>query len=282
MISKILNFVCNSDQHPPSQEFVSGLRSGLVNLGCGKTFHPDWDNFDLAPMEGVRSLNLLSSLPFEDSSVKACYSSHGLEHFSRSYAPKFLAEIFRVLAPGGIVRIVVPDLEQIARLYLKELDAASHDLPDAKARHEWMTMEMLDQMTRTFSGGFMGRLWKARALDAKDLIVGRLGQEAGRWIEYFDLKISEGEMQPLDSETIYDQPDSTTEEVISFRDRGEVHQWMYDRISLKLLLERAGFSEITVCRADESKIPDFDGYHLDTDEEGRLRKPDSLFMEGIR
>jgi predicted SAM-dependent methyltransferase len=267
----------------PSKERLM-LHSPLhyVNLGCGTTFHPDWDNFDLVAVEGVRSLNLLSTFPIADSSVRACYSSHVLEHFSRSYAPRFLAEINRVLKPGGVVRIVVPDLEQIARNYIRELDAAVVDVPGASFRHEWMTMELLDQMTRTFSGGFMGRLWKARPLDAKDLIVGRLGQEAGRWIEYFDLKISEGEMQSLDAKTIYDQPDSTTEEVISFRGRGEVHQWMYDRISLKLLLERGGFSEITICRADESRIPLFDSYYLDKDEQGSIRKPDSLFVEGIK
>ena len=253
-----------------------------VNLGCGSTFHSDWDNFDLVPVQGVRLLNLLSAFPIEDAAVNACYSSHVLEHLSRSYAPRFLAEIFRVLVPGGIVRIVVPDLEQITRLYLNELDAAAQDLPGAKARHEWMTMELLDQMTRTISGGFMGRLWKSRPLDSKDLIVERLGQEAGRWIEYFDQKISEGQMEPLDAKSIYDQPEPTVLDASEFRVRGEIHQWMYDRVSLSNLLRGTGFKEIQVCRADESRIPSFDSYHLDRDKEGRIRKPDSLFMEGIK
>jgi hypothetical protein len=57
---------------------------------------------------------------------------------------------------------------------------------------------------------------------------------------------------------------------------------MYDRISLKTLLENAGFHKVRVCTATESLIPDFKQYNLDTDEVGKIRKPDSLFMEAIK
>jgi predicted SAM-dependent methyltransferase len=267
----------------PKENIIKLLSSyKYINLGCGSTFHNDWDNFDLFPVEGVRPIDLLAPLPFENESVKACYSSHVLEHFTRSYAPKFLAEIFRVLSRGGIVRIVVPDLEQIARLYLNALDGATHNVPGAKARHEWMTMELLDQMTRTFSGGFMGRLWMTRPLDARSFIEERLGQEASRWIERFDMMMTQGSLEALVEGKIYDQDESTLEEVSLFRGRGEVHQWMYDRISLKNLFREVGFSQIKECAADESSIPFFDKYHLDKNPEGKIRKPDSLFMEAIK
>jgi predicted SAM-dependent methyltransferase len=282
MISKILNFVYNSGQQNPSQELVSELRSGLVNLGCGNTFHPDWDNFDLVPTDGVRPLNLLAPLPFAAESARACYSSHVLEHISRSYAPKFLAEIFRVLMPGGVVRIVVPDLEQITRLYLRELEAAVQEAPGAVARHEWMTIELLDQLTRTFSGGFMGKLWKSRPLKARGLIMERLGREAGHWIEEFDGMIAQGSLRALAGGEVYDQAESAPEELALFRGRGEIHLWMYDRVSLGNLLRDAGFSQIKVCSAKQSGIPFFESYHLDRDPEGRIRKPDSLFMEGVK
>ena len=253
-----------------------------INLGCGSTFHKDWDNFDLFPVEGVRPIDLLAPLPFENESVKVCYSSHVLEHFTRSYAPKFLAEIYRVLRPGGVVRIVVPDLEQIALNYIWELDAAVADVPGSKARHEWMTMELLDQMTRSFSGGFMGRLWVMRPLEARSLIVERLGQEASNWIEHFDMLMTQGRLDALIKEKVYDQVESTPEEVSLFRSSGEVHQWMYDSISLKNLLREVGFNQIKKCAADESSIPFFDKYHLDKNSEGKIRKPDSLFMEAIK
>jgi hypothetical protein len=55
---------------------------------------------------------------------------------------------------------------------------------------------------------------------------------------------------------------------------------MYDRYSLRLLLENAGFKHASVCGADESHIPNFNSYLLDIEADGSVRKPDSLFMEG--
>jgi hypothetical protein len=66
-----------------------------------------------------------------------------------------------------------------------------------------------------------------------------------------------------------------------FRNSGEIHRWMYDRYSLRRLLEQAGFIDVRICRADESRIPDFNSYNLDV-VEGKVRKPVSLFMEGIK
>jgi hypothetical protein len=54
---------------------------------------------------------------------------------------------------------------------------------------------------------------------------------------------------------------------------------MYDRFSLKRLLECSGFKEVRVCGADESRILNLNSYGLDI-HDGKIRKPDSLFMEG--
>ena len=53
---------------------------------------------------------------------------------------------------------------------------------------------------------------------------------------------------------------------------------MYDRYSLARLLRQVGFCDPVVCRAGESRIPDFARYELEI-VDGTARKPDSLFME---
>lgn len=59
--------------------------------------------------------NLLNPFPWQTDSVDIVYSSHALEHFTREEGYRFLRECHRVLRPGGIIRIVVPDLKiQIA------------------------------------------------------------------------------------------------------------------------------------------------------------------------
>ena len=66
-----------------------------------------------------------------------------------------------------------------------------------------------------------------------------------------------------------------------FRQNGEIHRWMYDRVSLAQVLSDLGFENPTVCTADESAMDGFDSYQLDRD--GDLpRKPDSLYMEACK
>ena len=64
-----------------------------------------------------------------------------------------------------------------------------------------------------------------------------------------------------------------------FRASGEIHRWMYDKFSLGRLLGEIGFTDICVCKFDESRIPNFTSYLLDNTPKGTIRKADSLFME---
>lgn len=68
----------------------------------------------------------------------------------------------------------------------------------------------------------------------------------------------------------------------AFRRSGEVHLWMYDRVSLPRLLEAAGFICPRVRRADQSAVAGFASYGLETMDDGAVRKPDSLFIEAFR
>jgi predicted SAM-dependent methyltransferase len=265
-----------------SKHEIASIKSDLLNLGCGSTYHLDWDNFDLVPShDSIRPIDLLKKLPFRDASYGFCYSSHVLEHMPRSQAPIFLKEMYRILRPGGVVRIVVPDLEGIVRRYLHELESVVSGDESAHARHEWMLIELLDQLTRTFSGGFMGRLWHSRPLASRSLIEDRLGNEARKWLQKLDNDFLRGAI-PISPQQIFDAPASSPEEEASFRNKGEIHRWMYDHVSLGRLLREAGFHQIERCESRKSWLPDFHTYLLDTDRDGVVRKPDSLFMEAIK
>jgi predicted SAM-dependent methyltransferase len=254
------------------------VTSSKLNLGCGATYHPAWDNYDFAPSApAVKELNLSRRLPFDEAAYKACYMSHVLEHLPRDRVPSLLSEILQILKPGGVLRVVVPDLETIARLYLAQLEAAAAGDTDAADRHEWMTLEMFDQMTRSFPGGFMGRFLRVRPLPISDFIVKRFGSEAKQW-----LPTSDSPGFHLKKEQVYATQEVSVKAESTYRQSGEIHRWMYDRVSLRALLKEAGFHDIRVCRADESSIDYFSDYGLDTDQNGFTRKPDSLFLEASK
>src|SRR5674476_867863 len=93
-----------------------------LNFGCGGRIAQGWTNIDFHSDDArVLRANLLSGFPFRDRYFDAVYSSHVLEHFTPAQADLLLQEAWRVLKPGGIVRIVVPDLEASCREYCRIL-----------------------------------------------------------------------------------------------------------------------------------------------------------------
>jgi len=121
-----------------------------LHLGCGLNAPADWLNVDgsaqvwfarhpaikrlllaarIYPASqaaipwpaNVLRLDLRKPLPFADNRFVAVYSSHTFEHLYRAQAEQLARECFRVLKPGGVCRLVLPDLEAAVRRYLTRL-----------------------------------------------------------------------------------------------------------------------------------------------------------------
>lgn len=126
-----------------------------INVGCGQTPTNGWVNFDnslaiklaqwplvvkllcrtgminrrqkefidFAAKASIRYADAIEGLPVPKSSVSVFYSSHVLEHFDQVDANLFLREAYRVLLPGGLIRIAVPDIRKQAARYFADQDA---------------------------------------------------------------------------------------------------------------------------------------------------------------
>jgi predicted SAM-dependent methyltransferase len=96
----------------------SKFYGAYVNIGCGPKYVAGMINIDgnIFYKKDIW-LDVTLGLPFPDSSLKGVYVSHVLEHFSPEQLRNLLAEFYRVLQPGGGVRIVVPSLEYAVRAY---------------------------------------------------------------------------------------------------------------------------------------------------------------------
>ncbi|EAZ88809.1 glycosyltransferase, partial [Crocosphaera chwakensis] len=252
-----------------------------LNLGCGSHFHPDWTNVDfVSTQEGVIAYDLRKGIPFDDASFDVVYHSHVLEHFTKGEAERFLEECHRVLRPNGLIRVVVPDLEQIARQYLKALDEASQESAEGTANYNWILLEMFDQVARHQSGGEMAAYLAEENISNESFVIDRIGAEGENLIKL--LRPLKNQLPPpfsFNPET--DNFEEVALKVGKFRLSGEVHQWMYDRYSLERILRKTGFTDVKVCQANESRIPEFERFSLDVQLDGRIRKPDSLFVEAV-
>ncbi len=92
-----------------------------LQIGCGRHFLSGWLNADYHPKtRDVLHLDATQRLPFEDAAFDYVFSEHMIEHFTFPQGQDLLRECFRVLAPGGVVRIATPDLAFLVDLYRPE------------------------------------------------------------------------------------------------------------------------------------------------------------------
>ena len=272
----------------------------MLNIGCGATHHPDWINLDVSSTEpSVLPVDINNGLPFSSDSITVCYSSHLLEHLDKEGARNFLAECTRVLKSGGVIRLAVPDLEGIAREYLRLLDVVAAGDKTRESDYDWIMLEMYDQTIRNDSGGEMAHFLDNLDVADRPFVKSRIGAEAENyWAERLAPKrslagpsikkrllsfIKTFHMKFVGWVVLLLAGKSARRSFKAgiFRSSGEVHQWMYDRFSLKRLLERAGFVDVKICTATESRIPEFEKYSLDA-LNGVARKPDSMYIEASK
>lgn len=268
----------------------------MINLGCGGRYHPEWVNADIAPRDPrVQPCDLSRPLPFPDGSFEVVYHSNVLEHIRREHVGAFLGECFRILKAGGILRVAVPDLEAICRLYLERLNRAVEGDASAAAEYDWMMLELLDQTVREQSGGAMVAHLRQNPLPGEQFILGRIGEEgreileslrreaqsAGpprhRWWRIHGSTIRRGFVRLLLGRNW-----AAAAELGRFRQGGEVHQWMYDRFSLARLLRAHGFVSVASMTPGTSRIPGWDRFHLEVGADGTVHKPDSFVQEALK
>jgi len=118
----------------------SGREMGLyVQYGCGLCSPDGWVNFDTSPSlrmkrvpvfgkfltkvpwpDTVKFGDIRTGLPVADGSADGAYCSHTLEHLALEDLRLALKNTFRVLKPGGVFRLVLPDLKLLATEYMND------------------------------------------------------------------------------------------------------------------------------------------------------------------
>lgn len=77
-----------------------------VQFGCGANRLDGWENYDA-------EIDIRNPLPQQNGEVDFIFLEHLLEHITQKEAYRFIGECHRILKPGGVVRIVIPDLKKI-------------------------------------------------------------------------------------------------------------------------------------------------------------------------
>jgi predicted SAM-dependent methyltransferase len=271
-----------------------------LNLGCGTKFHKDWINVDMVSNSNyVIEADLLKGIPFEDNQFEIIYHSQLLEHIPKHKAKDFMIECYRVLNKNGIIRIVVPDLENIVDEYKRLLQCNLESPSDlAEANYDWIMLEMYDQTVRNTSGGQMLNYLRQTTMINEDYVLGRAGfvarlirnsflyseslsKATGRYplnlvnIVRYIILVTKQNIYKLFTNSIFQ---SQAYKIGKFKLSGEIHMWMYDRYSLSRLLKDCGFNNIKIMDPYKSDIPNWEVYELDV-KKNIVYDPTSLFIE---
>lgn len=275
-----------------------------LNLACGNSYvaNSDWINLDyVSSSPYVRQANLLETLPFDSNSISLVYSSHFFEHIPLHQVPSFLKECHRVLKPGGVIRLVLPDFEEMCREYLTQLDGGDY------TKAKLCVIDIVDQCVRLERGGELAKAYKqySQDLDGNDQIRAYIYSRNGQNLPLPSISTQSAKINKLIKllnkpklligKLIYQLdivrinilvsllPKAFKEQNVSLAGIGERHHWLWDFYQLKHVSEEAGFDSIQRCHFNTSQITGFPFHPLDVNSDNQPRKgQQSIYLEAIK
>jgi len=268
--------------------------------------YQEWNNIKFSSVKPGDNLpyifhyDIRNPLPYPQNTFNVVYCNHVAEHLTPDEGLNLVKDLYRVLEPGGVCRVVVPDLELAATEYINCLRQVI-SFPDTEhiRRYEWAVADLIDQMVRKQSGGVMWNKLSSGDVDwdqirrcngdvFEDIRTGKIFQETKaqplktkkyklinkfqeRWINKFKedfYKILFNQFGVLKKPYV---------EVLN-----EKNMWMYDRFSLPELLKKGGFTKVTLCDYKTSGITNWGKYDFDRAENGDYPLEPSVYAEGFK
>ena len=163
-----------------------------VQFGCGLCAPPTWRNFDAGPAfwlqknlpflkraivrrgfpdypSNIEYGDVIAGLPVKEGSAQAVYCSHVLEHLALNEFRVTLQHVFSYLKPGGVFRLVVPDLEYCAKAYVASdgADAAITFMREAHLGEEQKSRGLRDKAKSLFGRSQHLTMWDYKGMAAE-------------------------------------------------------------------------------------------------------------------
>lgn len=102
------------------KHYLQNNDSPKLQLGAGNNILPGWFNTDYFPRPDISFMDVTKTFPIPPTSFKFIFTEHHIEHISYKDAVFMLKECYRILKPGGIIKIDTPDLYNSLRFYMDE------------------------------------------------------------------------------------------------------------------------------------------------------------------
>lgn len=151
-----------------------------LQIGAGGNSLPGWLNTDIEPSAGQAYLDATKRFPAPHGSFNYIFSEHVIEHLTRENGVGMLKECYRILCPGGKIRIATPNLLTFVQLFRHEKTPEMQRYINGKLEwHGWPKSDapeclILNYQLRSFGHQFLydsGALRDSLALAGFQLIT---------------------------------------------------------------------------------------------------------------
>jgi predicted SAM-dependent methyltransferase len=150
------------------ERYLTDAREPKLQIGAGPLGIDGWLNSDL--IAGDVYLDLERPLPLPDRSFAYAFGEHVIEHIAEHRVDGLLSELHRILRPGGVLRLVTPDLRKLIELYEDRSDQISR--ADYGAWLGGLTGKRYDQPAQLLNDNL--RLWGHRHIYDEQELAARL------------------------------------------------------------------------------------------------------------
>jgi len=274
-----------------------------INIGCGNCFvgSDDWVNLDLnAINDSIQKKTFNSYVKnLSAESVNCIYMSHLIEHLDGDAVIDFFDKAYRVLKPGGGIRIVTPDFDSIVHEYIRATEKGSTEIASFEK------LMLLEQCTRTEpSGTYRSEIRrlidKSDENDIVDHVYKRTGEHPLENSNTKNLKRSKSRNLRAVCSRFFRRLSKRMlrchlamvrwllpqclRSNLSLTDAGERHLWIYSAYEVEQLARAKGFTAIFNMAHDQSKFLCVDELAiLDIADNGSARKgTHSMFLEVVK
>ena len=294
-------------QNPDGKHRLHIWRTGTA-FEFSQRFHlyDEWNNIKFATLKYpdkppfLLHLDVRGPIPYADNTFNVVYCNHVIEHLTPDEGLYHVQELYRVTEPGGICRMVVPDLELSANEYIECLNnVASNRTEDNIRRYKWAVADLIDQMVRPNSGGEMWKLLASGDVDWEQIkrCNGDVFEEI-RTGAYFK-KLEEKAATDSAPHTVKRISNDLTTKIKNkfyrylktrfgvspkpyVEQLNERTMWMYDRYSLPELIKKGGFGGVHLVSYKTSDIHDWQKYDFDRADLGDHPLEPSVYAEGVK
>jgi hypothetical protein len=101
-------------------QYINGTNLYKLQLGAGANQLPTWFNTDYFARPGIFFLDVTKKFPFPANTFEWVFSEHHIEHITYLQAQFMLSETYKVMKPGGYIKITTPDLQKYIAGYANQ------------------------------------------------------------------------------------------------------------------------------------------------------------------